>query len=386
MNFDEIPEFLRPRLRLFLSVDLVGSTAFKQSGMLPLSKPKDEAAGAHWLSPMAEFYREIESRFSKEWENYTSSVAPKQDWVIDGRPELWKGMGDELIYAKELNSCEEAYACLMTWIKSLRSYRIELRKKHRNLDIKSSAWIAGFPISNAEVIFRSSVGSDSAKIDTGEPRVVHYDLLNRWHTEEEERRHLVRDYIGPSIDTGFRVSSLATPRMLVITIDLCYLLFSFKHPTKLFDRPPIRYGERQILKGVLGGRPYPVFWFDMLHDDPVLQQEDKFTGKDNKLDTEEISKFCEDFIDQNKSHIMRPFIVRDGKNVFGEIPDYYLDHIEHLHDMWKREQEKLKGEEKSIGGNGEGETTSGGTEQDDDLKESEVRKFSKEIPKKADEG
>src|SRR3954469_16945762 len=102
MDWSSVPDFLRPRLRLFLSVDLVGSTALKQSGEFPIKKPDGEESlgrvGAKWLLDLATFYRDIEAKFTREWDLYSKQIAPKCKWPTTVSPRLWKVNGDELIY------------------------------------------------------------------------------------------------------------------------------------------------------------------------------------------------------------------------------------------------------------------------------------------------
>ena len=105
---------LSSRLRLFLSVDMVGSTAFKQTNQPSFEaeggKEIDLDAGQPWFSPIAQFYREIERLFAKEWDLYTTVVAPKFGWPSGEAPQLWKSAGDELLYAKILTDHREALA------------------------------------------------------------------------------------------------------------------------------------------------------------------------------------------------------------------------------------------------------------------------------------
>jgi hypothetical protein len=90
MNLDELPKFLRPRLRLFLSADLVGSSALKQ-GSINLSdrSSADRGASAKWFYPIAEFYRIFEVEFFQEWEKYSTDPAKRPNWPAvpnrDGR-------------------------------------------------------------------------------------------------------------------------------------------------------------------------------------------------------------------------------------------------------------------------------------------------------------
>lgn len=280
----EVADFLRPRLRLFLSADLVGSTSFKQSGSLPVAKPAPDASllklGAQWFDPIAQFYAQVERLFSEEWRAYVDEVVPVCHWPApQALPELWKANGDELIYVLEITQVGDAYAAVLAWIRTLRRYRESLLKGYPTLDIKAAAWTAGFPLGNVEVVFRRKVGDRRDNDDPEErygfdqARLVHYLRLERWH--DEERRSgfggatgLVKDYIGPSMDLGFRIAAKATPRKFAVTADLALIMAHASPPTSHFtdklSRPffcpaPLHYDGGVDLKGVLGGNPYPFF-------------------------------------------------------------------------------------------------------------------------------
>ena len=80
----DLPEGLKPRLRLFLSIDLVGSTAFKQSRQA-------------WLPALLDFYRDFDRIVHAQYRAFrqrsNAFVAP---------PEFWKSNGDELLYTCDL--------------------------------------------------------------------------------------------------------------------------------------------------------------------------------------------------------------------------------------------------------------------------------------------
>lgn len=91
-------------LRLFLSVDLVGSTAFKQSHQTAF-KAEDKSPlniSEPWFGPIAQFYREIERLFAREWQTYVDVLSKRVGWPTGPAPQLWKSAGDELLYVKEL--------------------------------------------------------------------------------------------------------------------------------------------------------------------------------------------------------------------------------------------------------------------------------------------
>ena len=230
-------DFITSSLRLFLSVDVVGSTALKQR------IPKREKAGEGksvpaepWFSPIVQFYREIERRFFQEWQQYELKIADKTKWPAGPAPEFWKGAGDELIYTKRLTDHRQALVCLQAWIRAVNAYRTEFKKLNPTLDLKSAAWIAGFPVHNAEVFFRSSAAEKEAVVEDGDPIYSNLVLLQKYRSANSDNS-IIRDFIGPSIDTGFRIATLASPRKLVVSVDLALILaHSIPKQRREFDK------------------------------------------------------------------------------------------------------------------------------------------------------
>ncbi len=94
MNFkkslteEELGVILAPQLRLFLSVDVVGSTAFKHRKALDgESKP--------WLKFIHGFYTGFPEMC---WRRVTEVQAEAPPKTLLAKPYLWKALGDELIF------------------------------------------------------------------------------------------------------------------------------------------------------------------------------------------------------------------------------------------------------------------------------------------------
>lgn len=265
------------------------------------------------------------------------------------RPELWKVNGDELIYTKELEQIEEAYACLSQWIVAVKAYRKKLRKTKPHLDLKCTAWLAGFPISNIEVIFRTD--TKTYKIDQDyEPHLLrHYQLLDDWYGDASSRSKLMKDYIGPSIDTGFRLTALASPRKFVVSVDLALLLASVDLPQadeKIAELDFYFDGSKE-LKGVLKNKPYPVFWIDMHTENTLVKAEDKLIGL-KVVSTDKIKKYCNPFFEEHGENVIRPFIVKCSHLQFQTPPSNFYDHLLGLKDTWQKEREKSQIQEQAV--------------------------------------
>lgn len=267
----KIEAAFRPVGRLFLSADLVGSTAHKQRASFPIAEDgsswPDDDLSPPWLLPISDFFAQFGRVFKASWDEVCSAATGKKIPCGDP-PELWKANGDELIFVKELDDRRELYVCLCAWISAVQNYRKNLQKGGL-LDIKSTAWFAGFPITNSEVIFWRDL-SDDDKEYQDDSRLNQIHLREIWHKKQKNKNNkLIRDFIGPTIDTGFRLTSFSTIRKMVISLDVAYLAATAMMPPDIRSKPifkwlDIVYDGRFPLKGVMNGIPYPRFWIDMI--------------------------------------------------------------------------------------------------------------------------
>jgi hypothetical protein len=333
-----------------MSVDLVGSTAVKQQQRFPLDDPKkigqESDYSQPWLSPIADFFSKFGQVFEESWA-LTKHNAPKGMPTGAFDPELWKANGDELIYVKELSDRRDLFLCIHAFVQALQKYREELRKGGR-LDIKGTCWTAGFPISNVEVIFERDVRRQVGEY-ADDPRLRQFYLRELWHHPlPSARENLIRDFIGPSVDTGFRLTTLATPRKLPISVEVAWLLSTAHLPQGAAKKGihwfPMRYDGRKELKGVLGGKPYPVFWIDVLEADKTARAEDKLLPLSPLVSDHDVSAFCDAFLDEQKGHLFNPFIVDETDEQYGELPAHFGDTLLMIADRYAAEKKRYQEE------------------------------------------
>lgn len=302
----DLPEGLKPRLRLFLSIDLVGSTAFKQSRQA-------------WLPALLDFYRDfdriVHAHYRAFRQRSNAFVAP---------PEFWKSNGDELLYTCDLETRAQAVDAIRIWMSALSAYRSDLATLTDDLDVKSTAWIALFPAPNSEVFFRR--GGAQFRSDASEnPILLQAEMRDQWYGGKPSRHDIIRDFVGPSIDTGFRLGSWASPRRLVLSADLAFLLTS-AYPVA--EEPlPLHFSGAQKLRGVVGDQPYPMIWL------PVGAGEREDVGDAgigrHLSDPVMLRSFCEAIIEQNYK-VFTPFFLADapdGDTDFGWAPPYIITRI-----------------------------------------------------------
>lgn len=297
---DDCPDGLKPRLRLFFSVDLVGATHYKQSRN-------------RWRPELLSFYRDFDFILQAEYRAFAATHPSHLS-----SPEFWKSNGDELLYACDLLCLSHAQGLMQVWLHALRRYQVLHSPGAEHLDVKSTAWIGLFPVPNAEVFFRR--GGAALHQDEGrDALVVQSELREEWYANTANPT-ITRDFIGPSIDTGFRLTSLATPSRLVLSVDLAFLLASGKGA----GAPPLnlRLSGKQRLKGVMDDQPYPVIWIPVDRDDWVRAELEPMV-----TDRELIRSFCKTVFEQNHASVTPLFLEGDRQGAFDWAPPYILKRI-----------------------------------------------------------
>jgi hypothetical protein len=338
-----------PRLKVFLSADIIGSTAYKQ----PLDILRDDPrTHGQWFGIIQGFYKTIQDDFEEHWQQASNRLLLKcrdtgLSILLGPPPRFWKTIGDEVVFWKEITSSVQIWLTLACWMKTVASIRTYFEKvgdqPGTQLDVKSAAWMAGFPIRNKAIV---DVSSSRAPI-----RMISSALTAYY--EGDDRVDV--DFIGPGIDVGFRITSHASARKLAISLDVAYALaMTQTEITKLaadydlltgdffpdstgstsphfYDRLRVHYSGSEPLKGVLGGIRYPKFWISILrhksleaHRVALYTRDHSQHGQD--IDWTRLQHFCDKFYEDRQKFVARPFIV--GDKHLGDVPPRFKDFIE----------------------------------------------------------
>ena len=199
-------------VRLFLSVDMAGSTQFKSRF----------SAGESWLETFRSFFTNFplmlagQVGFAFLEEGETPSV------------EVWKVMGDEVIFVVTPSSAEEMVGLLLALLRTMDAYETRFLED-LPLRLKGTAWLAEFGARNIELEIPELSGGDGVR---------------------------VIDFIGPDLDLGFRVTKFARPACLALSFDVADLAQSASNG----DQIALYLIGAEELKGVMFGRPYPIIW------------------------------------------------------------------------------------------------------------------------------
>lgn len=283
-------------LRLFLSVDISGSTILKNkknhAGLLEeyenrktslrtftdkgiIEKaPIDfddidqsiqsilhdySAEDFDWAVILERRFQDFHSAFAEELRKNTLENLAKEIDLF-----LWKTLGDELIYSFKISDRRQLHYLVVSFLNVIRNFdqKDVLKKLIR---LKGSGWVAGFPVRNRIVEFP-------------------YPLLYR-QTEDDgcnlEYPYPRTDYLGPDMDTGFRIGSCGFPGLMVISLELAELLG--EAPGDLARLRGTVVGWKK-LKGVWNDTPYPIIWITLPKGLEIeYEQFDPWSGTENEF-------------------------------------------------------------------------------------------------------
>ena len=195
-----------PQLYLFLSVDVIGSTALKYNKDSPIDD---------WYSVFTEFYvsfpDELKTHLESEYDYRGNLQYLPEKFVI------WKHAGDEILFYVEITQKDEIPCIVSAFKKTLEDWYMPSEK----LDVKGCIWTGQVPFIDRRI--QTAEGSNY-------------------------------DFIGPSIDCGFRLGKFASKDEIAISVEIASLLNGTS-----WLQSSLFYLKSENLKGVLGAKKYPIF-------------------------------------------------------------------------------------------------------------------------------
>jgi hypothetical protein len=225
---------IEPNVVLFFSADCVVSTQLKHE-----SRCNAKASIDNWAPDIAFFYQDFREKMEKKGIHF------------------WKYNGDEILFYVPLKEWEEAKNYTLHFQKLVQ----EQNKQKTKIHVKGTAWIAGFPVDN---LILQTKGSDSI------------------------------DFIGPDIDLGFRIATLAQKDRIAISPDLAaeiIPLIAIGQKMKWF------YYGRKKLKGIPELDGVPVVFISG-GTSSLLDEEDALLMKN--VDSIGLSSFLNNYLSSTK--------------------------------------------------------------------------------------
>lgn len=232
----------QPIHRLFFSVDLKGSTAYKY---LSIANPIPLVSWQELYT--SNFYRkfidELRTEFSKSVLDLKDDLRNRYENInpLFQPIKFIKAIGDEMLFSADVQSCTDAQYLTSLFIKALWKVRQNIAfqsigNKKISLDLKSTAWLG--------------------KINTIDIAV---------DAEKLFEVQAPTDFIGPSIDIGFRLAKYSTPGKMMLSIELAWALAKAANKNNQINNFNLEFGYdgRTDLKGVEIESGYPLIWLDV---------------------------------------------------------------------------------------------------------------------------
>jgi len=220
---------------LFLSIDMVNSTEYK-------------ARETRWPFVIHRFYRDAVAEVRRVSEKFN----------------VWKYIGDEVVFWRHLSAADDIVAivrdvhgALHRVIGKLDALDGRYGLGTRNfLGAKGTMWVAA-----ADHIASGAIDRHLDAERRHSNRIIRENHLVALDARSAlaERSNVV-DFIGPDIDIGFRISKFAHNRFLLLSAYMGYLLLNRSRAGDDVAEH-VRIISYEPLKGVWGGRPYPIIWY-----------------------------------------------------------------------------------------------------------------------------
>lgn len=221
---------VEPNVILFFSVDCVGSTQLKHE-----SRCRAKSSIENWAPDIALFYQNFREKMQKRGISF------------------WKYNGDEILFFVPLKEWVRAKDFTLYFQELIQ----EQNRQKTKIYVKGTAWIAGFPVDN---LILQTKDSDSI------------------------------DFIGPDIDLGFRIASLAQKDRIAISPDLAAEIIPL---VAVGQRMQWFYYGRKKLKGIPESDGVPVVFISG-GNSSLLDEEDALLK--NRVDSIELVSFLNKYL------------------------------------------------------------------------------------------
>jgi len=226
--------FNKSKVYLLISVDLTNATQFKAKEKV-------------WIKTFDSFHKIIvDEMMMSNLNSRNIGRAIPQDLFV------WKRLGDEVLFYRHVNKREDILFAPQkiynVMIKAQEKFFENSKKaKKHNLHMKSSVWVADVGISNNSRNF-----------------------IREWKIGEKGQA--IQDFVGSDIDEGFRMASRAVAGKVTVDPKIKYLFYDDKTDIFLGDgfsadtlnsiNNNIQFMGYTKLKGVWGGKDYPMYFYD----------------------------------------------------------------------------------------------------------------------------
>jgi 8-oxo-dGTP pyrophosphatase MutT (NUDIX family) len=230
---------------VFLSYDLVDATRYK------------EVDPQRWPLVISRFYELITKSAEKEL----------------GPVRLWKLVGDEVLLHKQIRSIHDLRGCVprahAVLIDTVNRIHREFALTKSEMSIKGAIWCA-----RVHDVPPGELGEAMSNFSSsGHRNIVISQLVG---TDFPEIGQV--DFLGPEVDAGFRIREHVTKRRLVVSADLAYLLYRDRANCEPIEHQ-LKMVSLEILKGIWGGRRYPIIWYEPEWGRGMFEYDERFNSE-----------------------------------------------------------------------------------------------------------
>ncbi len=260
----------------FLSIDIIDSTRIKNE-----YKNKQENSSS-WSIKFNSFFKDVDNHLAKVYKDIHNGDEFQGLFK-------WRTIGDEIVYFSQIKNILH----IMEHINAAITFSNEFNKIGKNsLNVKLTSWIAGFPVNNA--LFYEK---DQKLLTHNTRKIRNYSDIN---------------FLGPCIDTGFRIAKFSYLNKFVLSIDLALIILCFINQNKdLKEKYNFRFyfDNEQNVKGINNGK-YPIIWLNLSEKDSL----DFILEKNNNCCTLKLYEYCLEYMNKNK--IYKPFVFGNEIDIF----------------------------------------------------------------------
>lgn len=315
-----------------MSVDLVGSTSFKAHK--DYSSPDDGRPSPRWVDEFRTFYKEFPIEMDKAYGQLVNASSTEQSYISNRCPNVWKRIGDEIIFCGRVNNIEHTAMCVSAFIKALECYTLRLENDNKPLRVKGAGWLAAFPAPNVSIAISPEL---IIKDQGGETIPSENDEAFEKVADEKPSQF---DFLGKGIDTGFRIAKNASEDRFVVSVQLGYVLTQAAESKKF--QHSFGYHGREVLKGVINGVPYPIISVDAESSQPkseLKKREAKLTGE-TKAESLDLRDFLKAFMEM--ADIEAPCLAANGTAWSDEWPESYQSYQRSFDENLKIDNENIQ--------------------------------------------
>lgn len=294
---------------LFFSVDIQNSTEFKYNSII---NGKTVEEKNKWKEPFIELLGKFEGIFKDSAKSQEKNLREALKNLENGpnaeMPKIvkWKTVGDEVLFYASIDTWYDQVLFLVFTFKesimrfnkdTLQNYVVSGNKK---LQLKGTVWFANIPANDVNMTLEIAYENSKSV------------------PEKDGEEFYVKDFIGTTIDIGFRIAKLATEEKLVISAETAILLIRDNYLTLEDNSMSIYFDGTRDLKGLHLENDYPLLWIDMA-DYNILNKVSKIEREIKKTCYSNIVRYIHEYIKLNNQIMKYPFIPAD--RLFGNWND-----------------------------------------------------------------